>query len=84
MQNELEKQVNFLVYSTPEQDVKVNAVLKDESIWLIQKAMAELFSVNAISKHLSNIFEEEELNPSSTVSILEIVQKEGARNVKHS
>lgn len=75
MQNELEKQVNFLVYSTPEQDVKVNAVLKDESIWLTQKAMAELFSVNvpAISKHLSNIFEEEELNPSSTVSILEIV-----------
>ena len=86
MQNELEKQVNFLVYSTPEQDIKVNAVLKDESIWLTQKAMAELFGVNvpAISKHISNIFEEGELNPSSTVSILEIVQKEGIRNVKRS
>jgi len=47
MQNELEKQVNFLVYSTPEQDIKVNAVLKDESIWLTQKAMAELFGLKA-------------------------------------
>lgn len=86
MQNELEKQVNFLVYSTPEQDIKVNAVLKDESIWLTQKAMAELFGVNvpAISKHISNIFDEGELDSSSTVSILEIVQKEGTRNVKRS
>lgn len=67
MQNELEKQVNFLVYSTPEQDIKVNAVLKDESIWLTQKAMAELFGCSAdnISLHLKNIFSEGELNKDS-------------------
>lgn len=40
---ELSKQINFLVYSTPEEDIKVNAILKDETIWLSQKGMAELF-----------------------------------------
>ncbi|MCI7247484.1 MAG: virulence RhuM family protein, partial [Campylobacter sp.] len=58
----------------------------DESIWLSQKGMAELFSVNvsAISKHLKNIFSEGELTQSATVSILEIVQIEGGRSIKRN
>ena len=61
-------------------------MLKDESIWLSQKGMAELFSVNvsAISKHLKNIFSEGELTQSATVSILEIVQIEGGRSIKRN
>ena len=47
----------FLMYTSVDEDVSVNAVIKDETIWLSQKAMAELFGVNipAISKHLKNI-----------------------------
>lgn len=79
----MNKELQFLVYTTPNEDIKVNAVVKDETIWLTQKAMAELFGVNipAISKHLTNIFEEGELLQSSTVSKMEIVQKEGNRNI---
>ncbi len=53
----------FLVYKTAEEDVCVNAVIKDESIWLTQKAMAELFgcSKDNISLHLKNIYAEGEL-----------------------
>ena len=74
----------FLMYNSPEEDVSINAVVKDETIWLSQKAMAELFDVEvpAISKHLSNIYEEGELQPDATVSKMEIVQKEGNRQVK--
>ena len=74
---------NFLVYNTPDRDVKVNAVIKDDTIWLTQKAMAELFGVNvpAISKHLKNIFEENELDMTSTISKMETVQIEGEREI---
>ncbi|MEG0692053.1 MAG: cell filamentation protein Fic, partial [Oscillospiraceae bacterium] len=80
MNNEL----NFLIYNTPEEDVTINTVVKDETIWITQKAMAELFDVEvpAISKHLSNIFLEGELQSEATVSKMEIVQTEGNRNVK--
>jgi hypothetical protein len=62
-------------------NITVNAILKDETIWLSQKGMAELFDVEvpAISKHLMNIFDEGELVESSTVSKMEIVQQEGKR-----
>ena len=48
----------FLIYRSAEQDISVNAVIRDETVWLTQKAMAELFGVEipAISKHLTNIF----------------------------
>ena len=86
MANGIQKQLQFLMYSTPDEDVKVSALVKDETIWLTQKAMGELFGVNvpAISKHLKNIFEEGELQENSTVSILEIVQEEGSRRVKRN
>ena len=75
---------SIVFYQTEETDVVVNVVYKDETFWLTQKAMAELFDVNpqAITKHLQNIYEENELQYDSTCSILEQVQKEGSRNVK--
>lgn len=77
---------NIVFYQTENADVVVNVVYKDETFWLSQKAMAALFDVNtqAITKHLSNIYEEQELVKDSTCSILEQVQREGKRNVKRS
>ena len=77
---------NFLVYSLPNEDVSVDIIVKDENIWISQKGMAELFDVNvpAISKHLNNIYDDLELDRDTTVSKMEIVQKEGNRNVKRT
>lgn len=76
MNNEFE----FLVYRSVQEDVSVNAVIKDETVWLTQKAMAELFGVQtpAISKHLKNIFEEGELNEKVVVSKMETTTAHGA------
>lgn len=73
----------FLLYTAPNGAVKVEVLLSGESIWLTQKRMAELFGVGvaAISKHLENIYESGELERESTISILETVQQEGARQV---
>ena len=75
---------SFLIYHSAEEDVSVNAIVRDESIWLTQKAMAELFQVNsqAITKHLNNIYAEGELNQDATCSKMEQVQAEGNRQVK--
>jgi len=80
------KEFQYLLYKSANGEVKVNAIIKDETIWLTQKAMAELFGVNvpSISRHLSNIYEEGELQQKGTISKIEIVQQEGARNVKRS
>ena len=74
----------FLLYQSADENISVNAVIKDETIWLTQKAMAQLFGVDvpAISKHLANIFAEGELARTATVSKMETVQTEGSRNVK--
>ena len=74
----------FLIYQSADEDVSVNAVIRDETIWLTQKSMAELFDVDvpAISKHLTNIYADGELMKDSTISKMEIVQQEGARHVK--
>ncbi|MDR0619669.1 MAG: virulence RhuM family protein [Bacteroidales bacterium] len=79
----MNKELQFLIYSTPQDNIKVDAVVKDETIWLTQKAMAALFGVQtpAINKHLSNIFDTGELQRETTVSILEIVQTEGNREI---
>ena len=70
----------ILLYTTPEGGVKVNAVLKDETLWLTQGAMAELFGVQkaAISKHLKNIFESGELVEGVVVSTMETTTRHGA------
>ena len=77
---------DFLIYRAADEEVSVNAVIRDDTIWLTQKSMAELFdvSISAISKHLSNVFDEGELNQSATVSKMEIVQTEGLRQVKRN
>ena len=77
-------EIQFILYQLPDDEGKVQVVIKDETIWATQKAMAQLFDVNipAISKHLKNIFDEEELRPDTTVSKMEIVQMEGEREVK--
>jgi hypothetical protein len=79
-----DKQSNFLLYTGNDGKVNVEVFLKDETVWLTQKAMAELFGVKipAISKHMSNIFESGELQKEAAISILETAQKEGNRQVK--
>jgi len=77
---------DFLLYTSPKGDVKVEVILNKETVWLTQKAMAHLFGVKvpAISKHLDNIYETGELSKDTTVSILETVQTEGGREVRRN
>ena len=71
----------FLLYAAPDGAVKVDVFFKDESVWLTQKAMAELFGVKvpAINKHLKNILESGELQESSVISILETTAADGKK-----
>lgn len=77
------KEIQFLIYRSAEDEVSINPVIKDETIWLNQRSMAELFEVGvpAIAKHLQNIYADGELLQESTVSKMEIVQQEGSRSV---
>lgn len=74
---------NIVIYKEEDGKISINARFQQETIWLTQKMMAELFAVEvpAISKHLKNIFEEGELQPEATISKMETVQKEGNREV---
>src|SRR5258706_8844322 len=73
----------FLLYPGPDGAVKVRLFLQQETAWLTQKALAELFGVKvpAINKHLTNIFGSGELSREATVSKMEIVGREGGREV---
>ena len=86
MRNEIAGHGEVLLYSDESGKEYISVVFKDETFWLTQKAMAELFAVNvpAVSKHLQNIYEEGELERSSTVSKMETVQQEGGRQVKRT
>ena len=77
----MSNEIQYLLYSMPDADGKVQVVIKDETLWCTQKAMAQLFGVGvpAISKHLKNIFEEGELNPDTTISKMETVVNRGIR-----
>ena len=76
----MSNEIQFLLYTMPEADGKVQVVIKDETLWCTQKAMAQLFGVGvpAISKHLKNIFEEGELSREVVVSKMEITTQHGA------
>lgn len=78
---DMDREVQFLLYNMPEDSGKVQVVIKDETIWCTQKAMAQLFGVGvpAVSKHLKNIFEEGELSPEMTISKMETVINRGKR-----
>ena len=86
MGNEIVGRGEVLLYSDESGKEYISVVFKDETFWLTQKAMAELFAVYvpAVSKHLQNIYEEGELERSSTVSKMETVQQEGERQVKRT
>ena len=73
------EEVKFLLYSYLEDDVNVGVIVKNDTLWLTQKSMAELFGVGvpAISKHLKNIYESEELMKNSTISKIETVVNRG-------
>lgn len=75
----MEKELNFLIYNTPDEDVTIHAAVKDESIWLTQKAMAELFgcSTDNISLHLKNIFAEGELDKNSVTEKFSATASDG-------
>lgn len=77
----MDREVQFLLYNMPEDSGKVQVVIKDETIWCTQKAMAQLFGVGvpAVSKHLKNIFEDGELSPEMTISKMETVINRGKR-----
>lgn len=74
-------EIQFILYSLPDEEGKVQVVIRDETMWATQKAMAQLFGVGvpAISKHLSNIYTEGELDKETTLSKMEIVVKRGFR-----
>ena len=72
----MNKEFQFLIYNVPTEDVTVNAIIRDETIWLTQKAMAELFDCTAdnVSLHLKNIYSEQELKEDSTTEEFSVVQ----------
>ncbi|MBS3118194.1 virulence RhuM family protein [Candidatus Woesearchaeota archaeon] len=79
-----EESAEFLLYTSPNGEIKVDVFFHNENIWLTQKKMAELFDVevNTINYHLKEIFKSSELAESSTIRKFRIVQKEGARDIE--
>ncbi len=79
-------QSQFLLYTAPNGAVKVDVYFQNETAWLTQKALAELFGVQvpAINKHLKNIFESDELQESAVISILETTAADGKSNTTTS
>ena len=73
-----------IVLYQPDESIRLEVRIEDETVWLSQAQMAELFGTNrqAITKHIKNIYETGELDREATSSILELLQKEGNRNVK--
>ena len=74
------KEFPFLLYKTEKEDIYINALIKDDSIWLTQKAMAELFGIDksGISRHLANIFETGELDEEVVVAKIATTTQHGA------
>lgn len=79
----MDKQMQFLIYNTPEEQVSVDVIVKDETIWVTQRTMAELFGCSSdnISLHLKNIYASDELQENSTTEEFSVVRKEGSRNI---
>ncbi len=84
--DDMNKQIHYVLYHSDESDVSVNAVVQNDSIWVTQKAMADIFNVDrsVITKHLNNIYKEEELSRNSTCAKIALVQTEGSRQVKRN
>jgi hypothetical protein len=82
----MSKELQFLIYNTPQEDVKVDVLVQDETIWLTQKAMAALFgtSTDNIGLHLKNIYTDGELIEEASTEKISVLQKEGTREVRRS
>lgn len=80
MQNE----TSILIYQTEDGDTKIDVRLENETVWMTQKAIAELYqkSVNTINEHIKNIYAESELQELATIRKNRIVQTEGKRDVE--
>ena len=81
MQETMSNEIQFLLYNLPDKEGRVQVVIKDETIWCTQKAMAELFGIDksGISRHIANIFREEELQQDTTVAKIATVVNRGIR-----
>ena len=77
----MSNEIQFILYQMPEEEGKVQVVIKDETIWATQKAMAKLFDVGVpdISKHLKKKYETGELDKDTTISKMETVVNRGFR-----
>ena len=77
----MSNEIQFLLYNLPDKEGRVQVVIKDETIWCTQKAMAELFGIDksGISRHIANIFREEELQQDTTVAKIATVVNRGIR-----
>src|SRR6185312_2366036 len=75
---------SLIFYATPNGNIKVEVIFEDETFWLSQKRIAQLFEVDVrtVNEHLKNIFESNELEEDRTIRKFRIVQKEGSRNVE--
>lgn len=75
---------DFILYTAPDGDIKIEVFFQGETIWLTQRRMAELFGVDVrtINEHLGNIYQTDELSEDSTIRNFRIVQTEGGREVK--
>ena len=84
MTTELIPNTEFLLYRSPNGEIKVEVFIHNENVWLTQRKMAELFGVevNTINYHLKEIFKSKELDESSTIRKFRIVQKEGTRDIE--
>ena len=82
--NDIERNIGEIVMYQPDETIRLEVRLEDETVWLTQAQMAELFGTGrqAVTKHLQNIYECEELKKEATSSILELVRQEGNRKVK--
>lgn len=86
MSNNLPQESEFLLYNTPQGDVRLKVLVLDETVWLTQEGMQELFgkAKSTISEHISNVFKERELEREATVRKFRTVQTEGSRNVERN
>ncbi|KGR91887.1 hypothetical protein CD30_02990 [Ureibacillus massiliensis 4400831 = CIP 108448 = CCUG 49529] len=79
----MNNETNILIYQTEEGNTKIDVRLENETVWMTQKAIAELYQkgVNTINEHIKNIYAEGELQESATIRKNRIVQTEGKREI---
>lgn len=81
--NDQDKNNQIIIYDTQDGETKVEVLMKNETVWLSQKQMAELFDkdTRTVNEHIKNVFSEQELEEDSTIRKFRIVQKEGERTI---